>query len=90
MLAFQVCFIIADANLDWRLILLLHYWEPKTAIMSSFTEILSSSDATKLRMTRGKALVSIESLVNSVSALNKAEIKPRIFKQTESISHYCK
>ena len=84
MLALQGCFVIvADAHLDWRLILLLHYCEPKTVIMSSFTEILSSSEAAKLRMTRGKALVSIESLVNSVSALKKDEIKPRIFKQTE-------
>ena len=51
--------------------------------MSSFTEILASSDALKHRMARGKALVSVESLVNSVSALEKAEIKPRAFKQTE-------
>ena len=51
--------------------------------MSGFTDILSGTDATKHRMARGKALVSVESIVNSVIALEKDSIKPRLFKQTE-------
>ena len=51
--------------------------------MSGFNAILSSSDATKHRMARGKALVAVESLVNSVVALDKDTINPRVFKQTE-------
>ena len=51
--------------------------------MSGFTDILSSSDATKHRMARGKALVSVESVVNSVTELDKDTIKHRVFKQTE-------
>ena len=51
--------------------------------MSGFNDILSSTDATKHRMARGKALVAVESIVNTVLALDKESIKPRIFKQTE-------
>ena len=51
--------------------------------MSGFNDILSSSEATKHCMARGKALVAVESLVNSVIALDKEAIKPRLFKQTE-------